>query len=180
MSAPLKSVCLFGPESTGKTTLARDLAMRFGTIFVPEYGRFYCEAFGAQCDAEDLRAIVRGQHALEEAARRKARQLLVLDTDVVMTSVWAKKLLATRPKDLDEVGDPADLYLLAQVDVPFEADEIRYYPGQDERERFFEECRAELARRKLPYVIVSGSRDDRLKTALDAIKTRLGIAPPAG
>ena len=177
MSPRVPTVCLFGPESTGKTTLARELAARFGTFFVPEYGRFYCEAFGHECDVEDLRAIMRGQHALEEAARRKAKGLLILDTDRVMTSVWAEKLLDTRPSDLEAAEDGADLYLLAQVDVPFEQDTIRYYPGQAEREKFFAHCRAELERRKLTYVVLSGEHEKRLEAALAAIKAHLGVTP---
>ena len=178
MTRRVPSVCLFGPESTGKTTLARALAARFGTFFVPEYGRFYCEAFGNQCDAEDLRATVRGQHALEEAARRKAGSILILDTDAVMTSVWADKLLGARPSDLVDVGEAADLYLLMQVYVQFESDAIRYFPGQAEREAFFARCRAELDARKLPYVVIAGDRDARLAAALSAIKTKLGAVPP--
>lgn len=174
----LPSVCLFGPESTGKTTLARALATAFKTVFVPEYGRFYCEAFGNECDTDDLRAIVRGQRALQDAGRRKAKTLLILDTDVVMTSVWAGKLLAARPQDLVDVGDGADLYLLAQVDVPFEEDSIRYFPGQVERESFFARCRDELIRRKLPYIEISGDRSARIAAALAAIKQHLGVSPP--
>jgi NadR type nicotinamide-nucleotide adenylyltransferase len=177
VSARVPTVCLFGPESTGKTTLARELAARFGTFFVPEYGRFYCEAFGHECDVEDLRAILRGQRALEEAGRRKAGRLLILDTDGVMTSLWADKLLDSRPGDLEAAGDGADLYLLAQVDVPFEQDQIRYYPGQAEREEFFAQCQAELERRNLRYVVVSGDHEKRLETALAAIEAHLGVTP---
>ena len=179
MSSTLPSVCLFGPESTGKTTLARALAAAFHTFFVPEYGRYYCEAFGHECNAEDLRAIVRGQRALEEAARRKAKSLLILDTDAVVTSVWAGKLLSARPADLEEVGAGADLYLLTQVDVPFEEDSIRYFPGQAERESFFARCRDELARRKLRYVEISGDRNARFAAALAAIRAELGVVPAA-
>ena len=36
-------VVLFGPESTGKTTLARQLANHFDTLWVPEYMREYLQ-----------------------------------------------------------------------------------------------------------------------------------------
>ena len=36
-------VVLFGPESTGKSTLARQLAEHYNTVFVPEYSRIYAE-----------------------------------------------------------------------------------------------------------------------------------------
>jgi len=172
MSARVVRVCLHGPESTGKTTLARELAEHFHTLFVPEFGRLYCEAFGNQCDAEDLRAIVRGQILMNRAAERKAARILILDTDAVMTAIWADVLLGQRPDDLDRVEDPADFYLLADVDVPFAADSIRFFPDQTTREAFLERCRAELDRRKLPYTVISGDRDARRNRAVAAINER--------
>jgi HTH-type transcriptional repressor of NAD biosynthesis genes len=175
MRWPLPTVCLFGPESTGKTTLARALAGTFGTVFVPEYGRYYCEAFGNECDVEDLRAIARGQKALEDAARRKAKTILILDTDRVMTAIWADVLLGHRPADLDTVERPADLYLLADVDVPFQHDAIRYFPDQQARQRFLARCRSELEKRRLPFVLLQGNEGARLAQALAAIDAELGV-----
>jgi len=172
LTLPVESICFFGPESTGKTTLAMELASEFPAVLVPEFGRYYCEAFGNKCDEDDLRAIVAGHNLLVNAARRKAGKLLFLDTDAVMTAVWADILLGYRPAELDWVSDPADLYLLANVDVPFAADAIRYFPDQTSRERFFEACRAELERRALPYVVLSGDREQRRKTARATIRER--------
>lgn len=164
-------VALMGPESTGKTTLARRLAAHYGTIAVPEYGRLYCEIFGNECDAADLLAIVRGQQLLEEAAARKARRLTVLDTDAVMTAVWSDVLLGHRLAALNDVPT-ADLYLLTNVDVPFERDAIRYFPEQGQRARMFELCQAELERRALPFVVVGGDREARFATSVAAIEAR--------
>lgn len=167
-------VCLHGPESTGKSTLARALADHFGTVAVPEYGRLYCEAFGNRCDAGDLRAIVEGERLMIRAAERKVKDILILDTDPVMTAIWADVLLGARPADLDKVDDPADLYLLTDVDVPFAADAIRYFPDETTRAEFFERCRAELERRKLAYVVISGTQDARRDSAIAAIRARFG------
>ena len=168
----MRTVCLHGPESTGKTTLAGELAAHFGTVAVPEYGRIYCEIFGNECDLEDLRAIRRGEDLLIEAARRKATTLVILDTDAVMTTVWADILLGARPDDLDRIDDPADLYLLCDIDVPFVADGIRYFPDQAAREKMFAQTKAELEGRKLDFVTIAGTRGARLKTAIAAITTR--------
>jgi NadR type nicotinamide-nucleotide adenylyltransferase len=174
VSADLPSVCVFGPESTGKTTLAKALAAHFGTVWVPEFGRYYCEVFGNQCDANDLRAIVVGQAVLVAAARRKAVGLVILDTDAVMTAIWSNVLLGHRPVDLDQVDKPADLYLLTDIDVPFEPDTIRYFPEPATRTEFLNRCRGELLRRDLPFVEISGDREERLRRSVDAIRHRFG------
>ncbi|HTP76127.1 MAG TPA: ATP-binding protein [Rhizomicrobium sp.] len=173
----MRTVCLHGPESTGKTTLARALAARFETVMVPEFGRLYCEVFGNACDVEDLRAIRRGHDLMAAAGRRKAKHLLVLDTDAVMTAVWADILIGARPADLDRIDDPADLYLLCDIDVPFEADDIRYFPDDATRARMFAQTRTELEKRNLPYIVIRGSRTERLATAVAAIADRFpGLA----
>ena len=171
-SARLKTVCLHGPESAGKTTLARELAAHFKTVAVPEFGRLYCEIFGNDCDLEDLRAIRRGHDLMAAAGRRKANSLLILDTDAVMTAVWSDILLGARAIDLDRIDDPADLYLLCDIDVPFEADEIRYFPDTATREKMFVQTRAELEKRKLPFVTIRGTRKDRLAAAIAAITSK--------
>ena len=167
-------MCFFGPESTGKTTLGKRLASELHAIFVPEYGRYYCETFGNACDADDLRAIIAGHRLLVDAARRKARGgLIILDTDEVMTAVWADVLLGARPMDLDRVETPADHYLLADIDLPFQPDSIRYFPDQNVRARFFEMCRLELERRSLPYTVIAGNDVSRHALALAAIRPLL-------
>ncbi len=143
----MRTVCLHGPESTGKTTLASELAEHFGAMAVPEYGRLYCEIFGNECDMEDLRAIRRGHDLLAEAARRKAKGLIVFDTDAVMTAVWADVLLGQRPADLDRIDDPADLYLLCDIDVPFVADGIAISRTRRRGRRCFAQTRRELEQR---------------------------------
>ena len=165
----VKTVCLFGPESTGKSTLAKRLAAHYRTIAAPEYGRIYCEIFGTYCKADDLRAIVKGQKALEFAAKRQANRLLILDTDRLMTALWADMLLGLRPPDLDVVEETADLYLLADVDIPWADDGTRYFPGDDARKRFYRICREELEKRNLPFETIGGDRDGRLKAAVDAV-----------
>jgi HTH-type transcriptional regulator, transcriptional repressor of NAD biosynthesis genes len=165
----VKTVCLFGPESTGKSTLAKRLAAHFHTIAAPEYGRTYCEIFGTYCKADDLRNIVKGQAALEFAAKRQANRLLILDTDRLMTALWADMLLGVRPPDLDAVTQTADLYLLAEIDIPWADDGTRYFPSDSARQRFYRICREELEKRGLPFEIISGDRDARLKAAVDAV-----------
>ncbi|HLJ52475.1 MAG TPA: ATP-binding protein [Rhizomicrobium sp.] len=165
----MRTACLHGPESTGKTTLARELAVHFSSVVVPEFGRLYCEIFGNACDVEDLRAIRHGHDLFAAAGRRKARGILILDTDAVMTAIWADILTGARPADLDRIDDPADLYLLCDIDVPFAPDSIRYFPDASMRAKMFTQCRAELEKRKLAFVTIRGSRGQRFAEAVKAI-----------
>ena len=172
-----KTVCLFGPESTGKSTLAKKLASHYHTIAAPEYGRTYCEIFGTYCTADDLRAIVRGQKALEAAARRQSGPLLILDTDRLMTALWADMLLGVRPADLDHVETLADFYIMPDIDIPWADDGTRYFPGDAARKRFYAFCRAELEKRGLPFATIQGEHEQRVRAAVAAID---GFFPELG
>ncbi len=146
-----KSVCVFGPESTGKTMLARQLAQRFGTIAVPEYGRTYTDAFGTDCPPEAFLAIAQGHLAATAAAARQARRILVLDTDPVLTAVWSDMLQGSRDPWF-ETAPVADLYLLTDIDVPWVDDGTRYFPGCGEAGgALCPRCRTELERQGVRY-----------------------------
>jgi NadR type nicotinamide-nucleotide adenylyltransferase len=164
-------VTVHGPESTGKTTLAKQLAAHFRTALAPEYGRIYCDVFGSNCTAADLRKIVRGQLAIQRAVKRQANRILIQDTDGVTSAAWADMLLGGRPPDLDEVAAPSDFYLLCDIDVAWADDGTRYRQLSDvaSRRRFFDICRADLDRRSLPYAIITGDRVRRLQAAIAAI-----------
>lgn len=168
-----KRVCVFGPESSGKTTLARELAARFRTVWVPEYARTHLEAQGGEIGAGDIPKIARGQRAAEEALARDANRLLVLDTDLLETTVWAEALFGACPDWIREEASrrPADLTLLTDVDIPWVADPVRYLP--DERRSFFERCRAALEAAGRRYVVLSGSREQRLEAAAGAVEPLL-------
>ena len=171
-----KRVCLFGPESTGKTSLAQHLAQRFATVWVPEYGRTYTDAFGTRVDARDLERIVAGHRAAVTAATRQASRIVIEDTDPVLTAVWSDMLLGGREAWLDEGTDTADLYLLCDIDLPWADDGTRYFSGPAERARFSAACEAELQRRGLRYVVVRGEGAAREDAAVAAVKAAFGLA----
>jgi len=163
------TICLHGPESTGKSTLAPQLARHFDTLYVPEYGRTYCEQYGLSLRMEDLVAIGRTHAALTHALKRQCNQRLFLDTDPLMTAAWADMLFGRRDPWFDRFEDTADLYLLLDIDVPWEDDGTRFFGDGDRRRRFFDLSLAELERRRLRYRIIDGSFDQRFDRALAAI-----------
>ena len=164
-----RTICLHGPESTGKTTLAPLLAHHFETLFVPEYGRTYCEQYGLSLDMDDLVTIGRTHAAMTQALLRQCNQRLILDTDPLMTAAWADMLFETRDPWFDAFEDTADLYLLLDIDLPWVDDGTRFFGEDDRRRRFFDLSRAELDRRGLNYRIIGGPPEERLARALEAI-----------
>lgn len=165
-----RTICLHGPESTGKTTLAPLLARHFDTLYVPEYGRTYCEQYGLKLDMTDLVTIGRTHAALTQALLRQCNQRLILDTDPLMSAVWADMLFEARDPWFDAFRDTADLYLLLDIDMPWVDDGTRFFGEEDRRRRFFDLSRAELERRGLAYRIIGGRPEERFARAVEAIK----------
>jgi NadR type nicotinamide-nucleotide adenylyltransferase len=164
-----RKICLHGPESTGKTTLAPQLARHFQTLFVPEYGRTYCEQFGLSLEMDDLVTIGRTHAAMTRALLRQCNQRLILDTDPLMSAVWADMLFNRRDPWFDAFQDTAALYLLLDIDMPWVDDGTRFFGDEDRRRRFFDLSRAELDRRGLGYRIIGGPPEARLQRAIEAI-----------
>ena len=164
-----RRICLHGPESTGKTTLAPRLARHFDTLFVPEYGRTYCEQYGLSLEMSDLVAIGRTHAAMTRALLRQCNRRLILDTDPLMSAVWADMLFNSRDPWFDAFEDTADLYLLLDIDMPWVDDGTRFFGDDDRRRRFFDLSRAELERRGLDYRIIGGPPEVRFERAVAAI-----------
>ena len=181
MRDTLVRICVTGPESTGKTTLARRLAEWANTEWVPEAARTYAERHGATLTAEDVGPIAREHISLADAAADRARargaSMLVLDTDLLSTVVYARHYYGSLPRwvEKEERARRASLYLLCDVDVPWVADGIRDRPAA--RDALFGEFAEALERRLASVVCVRGSWDERWRIALDAVRRRVERSP---
>jgi NadR type nicotinamide-nucleotide adenylyltransferase len=164
----VKKVCIFGPESTGKTVLTRKLAKHFKTAYINEYARDYLDHKNNKCVYKDIEYIARGHLAYEEAMSKQANKILFCDTDTIITTLWSNVLFKKCPKWIkDEVGKRSyDLYILLDIDVPWIDDPQRYLPKQ--RKWFMDLCIDALKKHKRKYVIIGGSWDKRFK---DSVKT---------
>jgi nicotinamide riboside kinase len=169
-----RRVVLIGPECTGKTTLARELARRYGVEWVPEFARTFVEATRRPVRFEDVDAIGRGQQAAEDRARRDRSRLLVLDTDLVSTCVYSRHYYGDCPPWIEEAvpGRLSDLYLLLATDVPWVPEGyLREQP--ERREELYARFRQTLAELGARVVEVRGTWEQRRATAIAAIDALL-------
>lgn len=167
--AQIKRVCIFGPESTGKSTMTKNLAAHFATVAVPEYARTFMETRDNELLETDLPHFARGMMASEEALAQRANRIIFSDTDALTTVIWSNWLYKRVPAEIEELAQSQnhDLYLLLNVDVPWVADPQRYLP--EERQSFLDECRRQLEKFKRPYVLISGADfAERTKNAIAA------------
>ncbi len=167
-------VVLFGPESTGKTTLSRQLARYYNSIWVPEYAREYLQDKWNNerktCEPDDLLPIAEGQMKLENELAQKTDSVLVCDTDLLETKVYSEAYYIGSCDPILEkyaLKNTYDLYFLTYIDTPWEADDLRDKPN--DREEMFEAFQNELIKQNRPYVLLKGNKRERLETAVKHI-----------
>ncbi|MEG8038979.1 AAA family ATPase [Sphingomonas sp. LR60] len=169
----VRTVCLHGPESTGKSTVAPRLAQQFDSVSVAEFGRTYCETYGIDLTMADLVMIARTQDAKARTARESGARPVILDTDPLMSAVWADMMFGRRDPWFDRWDATADLYLLFDIDLPWVEDGTRMFGTQRARERFFDLSRRELERRNVPWVLIQGEGSRRYLNAVAAIRAAM-------
>lgn len=170
----LLKIVLFGPESTGKTTLSEQLARHYNTVWVPEYAREYLQQKWNNerktCEPHDLLPIAAGQMQLENSLTKKATEILICDTDLLETKVYSE---AYYIGDCDPIlekhalQNKYDLYFLTYIDIPWEADDLRDKP--EEREEMFSYFKNTLEKYNRNFIILKGNKKERLKTAIEHI-----------
>ncbi|MFZ4105722.1 DUF4301 family protein [Flavobacterium sp.] len=167
-------IAIYGPESTGKTTLAMQLAAEFETLWVPEFARNYLQekwdATKQICKLEDLLPIAIGQTQLENEALSKANHYLFCDTNLLVTKVFSDIYYGFSDPLLVAAAQNHiyDLIFLTDVDVPWEKDDLRDKP--DNRQETFAVFEQALKEYKKPYIILSGNKEERLNKAIKIIK----------
>ncbi len=170
-SARTPRVVITGSESTGKTTLAAELATALATIWIPEYSRIYAERSGNSLSAATVEPIALGQIDAEDAAESGDHELLVLDTDLVSTTVYAEHYYDSCPQWIMTAARArlGDLYLLGEIDLRWQADGIRDQPASRAvvQQRFIDRLDEFGAR----VAQVSGTGAGRLGSALDAVES---------
>lgn len=195
----LKKIVIIGPESTGKSTLCKQLAAHYKTLWCPEYAREYLLKHGTNYTFDDLLTIAKGQLALEneyvEEVRKTESQkdrkivsgrsshsplpthhsLLFIDTDMYVMKVWCEFVFANCHRFiLDQIIERKyDLYLLCNIDLPWVKEELREYPDLESRQQLYLIYKDIMINQSVPWVDINGDYDERLTKAITSIDSLL-------
>jgi NadR type nicotinamide-nucleotide adenylyltransferase len=170
----VKRICLVGAESTGTTTLTKALARHYKTVWVPEFGRTYSlkqwdRVSTKGWETSDFITIAKIQNRQEDKLAKKANKLLFCDTDSFATTIWHERYMGVRSYEVEALaaGRKYDLYLLTDANIPFIQDGIR--DGEAYRQWMHQRFQDKLKFWGKPYVIITGSKSERLKQAIKVI-----------
>lgn len=173
-------IVMFGPESTGKTTLAKQLAAHYKTEWVPEYMRSYLQEKWDNkketISKDDLLPIAQGQIASENSATKRANEVLFCDTNLLELQVYCEYYYnGWCPTEIKEAtGNMVyDLYFLTGIDIPWQKDDLRDRPL--DRSTIFRSFENSLKARNLPFIVLKGTKEERLHQATAEIHKRFRI-----
>lgn len=169
MNKQFKKIAIVGPESTGKSTITQQLASHYDTLWVPEYARYYCAALTEPCNLQDEINMFHGQLALEESILAVAQKdLIFCDTTFLTVKIWSDEVFGETPEIVLNAlpHHHYDLYLLMDIDLPWQEDPLRDFPHK--REHFMKVWEKELTALNANYTIISGL-DNRLDNAIAAV-----------
>lgn len=179
----LKKIVIIGPESTGKSTLCKQLAQYYETTWCPEFAREYLLTNGTDYEYDDLLTIAKGQLALEDeytaSLEHHAETFLengghlplFIDTDMYVMKVWCEFAFNKCHRFvLDQIVERGyDLYLLCNTDLPWVKEELREYPDLHTRKKLYNIYQDLMINQPTPWVDISGNYEQRLQKAIAAV-----------
>ncbi len=171
----IRRIIIYGPESTGKSTLAESLARYFDEPWSPECVRQYWIDHDGDITAKNLEAIGRGQLESEAEAEGRAKQMVFCDTDLLTCRLWDDLLFPGQCPDwVRQEGDTrarsAALYLFCDNDLPYVADPMRSYPTEEGRRMCRDLWQQTLEQLGVGFTLIQGTGEQRLARAIKAVK----------
>ena len=181
----LRKIVVIGPESTGKSTLCKQLAQHYNTVWCPEFAREYLLTNGTNYSYDDLLTIAKGQLILENEYSQKMNSHsfplttscspFFIDTDMYVMKVWCEFVFDKCHRFiLDQIVERKyDLYLLCNTDLPWVKDELREYPDLESRHKLYNIYKDIMINQSVPWVDISGTYEERLQKAIAAVNDLL-------
>lgn len=182
----VKKVLLIGGESTGKSTLAQNLALTYNTNFLAEVGRDVCDAAGGVEELmieEDFQEILLKHKVAEMEAVKSSNRILFVDTDALITKFFSH-FLFTNPEILrrnDMLADAIaainhfDLVLFLLPTVAFVQDGTRNEKLLEDREGYSNQIKEIFDNQGIRYHEIGGDYEERYEAAVKLINTAFGL-----
>ena len=190
-------IVILGPESTGKSTLCKQLSAHYNTLWCPEYAREYLDNNGTAYSFPDLLTIAKGQLALEYKIEREVlqnnlqpglapsipgqqegRQLFFIDTDQQVMKVWCEYVFNDcHSWILRQIAErTCHLYLLCKPDLPWVQDALREYPNEKPRIELYHIYKDMMVNQPVTWADIAGTFENRLEMAINAVDQMM-LAP---
>lgn len=176
MTKNIQLICFYGPESTGKSVMAKKMAEHFKTEYVPEVARELITSNDFTID--DIIRIGKAQTERVFEKLKKANRFLFCDSDLITTQIYSHHYLNEIPKILFELEKQInyDHYFLFDIDVPWVNDGLRDLGSDTQRKELFDRFKAELEKRTIPYTLVQGNFKERERIIFQTLDLKFKIA----
>ncbi|MGE5628462.1 MAG: AAA family ATPase [Solirubrobacterales bacterium] len=166
----VKRICIFGPDSCGKSTLTIDLAKHYKTTFVPELARSMFEWSSLlieDLNMNHLEQFAKMQYEAVNSMTYFANKILFCDSDNITTQIYSEVYCEFVSEDVKKYEMNYDLFLFLDIDTPYIEEEQRNLGNRrkEMRQRFIEA----LEERSIKYVLINGSWEERFSKAVKAI-----------
>jgi nicotinamide riboside kinase len=171
MEKPIR-IAIVGPESTGKSIMAEQLAAFYHASFVPEFAREYLQNLNRKYTYDDVLYIAEQQMLLEKKVEEQASgKCIFYDTTLLTIKIWFRVVFDSVPEDIDERirENTYDLYLLMDIDMLWEPDPLREHPHF--RKELLQMHIEELDRIGARYAVVKGVGAGRQQCAQQALQS---------
>jgi len=167
------NIAITGPESSGKTTLTHALSTHYKAPVVEEYARKYLQEIKTKAyTVQDIENIAVGQMINEKLLINQLNPSLVLvDTEALVCKIWAEYKFGYESEKINDLFSKQQysLYLLMDVDLPWEFDPLRESPSSLVRNALFQLYKSELQRHQKPFAVISGNGQSRIEAAIKQI-----------
>ncbi len=176
MEKKIKKIVILGAESTGKSTLCKQLAIHYNTFFVPEFARTYFEEHDINnYNISDLEIIAKKQLDLERDLIKKANTYLFCDTSLITLKIWSTHAFNIVPDFITKniKSRDYDMYIILNNEVKWVLDSQR--KNEDLREHLFKSNKDELEKLNIDYKIIKGEGEVRLKNAIRFIDENFNL-----
>lgn len=168
-------IVLTGPESSGKSTLCKQLANHYNTICIEEFARTYVEKLTRKYNFDDVIKIAKKQIEQFNSMYKNANKFVFFDTDLIITKVWFEEVYNKVPNFINKhiQNNKPDMHLLCYPDIKWEKDNVR--ENEKSRKYLFYKYKYEIEKNNLNYNIIKGYGNSRLKLAIKKLSSAYSL-----